>query len=141
MTAGETIKDGLNRFAISMRAMAQKIRKGGIQTFAFFFPIPAAGSTCKRLNMYLRWMVRPDDGIDLGLWKSVPVSKLMMPVDTHVAALSVKLGITNRETVDWKMAEEITAVLRRIQPGDPVRYDFSLCRAGMVDFRAIRNVI
>jgi uncharacterized protein (TIGR02757 family) len=135
-----TVKQALDTFARSMRLMGKQIYRNGSDTFAFFFPAPSSGSTCKRLNMYLRWMVRRSDGIDLGLWKSIPPAKLVMPVDTHVAAIAAGLGLTRRKTVDWSMAEEITAALRRCDPLDPVRFDFSLCRTGMVDFRALRNV-
>jgi uncharacterized protein (TIGR02757 family) len=89
--------------------------------------------------MFLRWMVRKNDGIDCGVWAGVPASKLVMPVDTHIAAVSAGMGITKRKTVDWVMAEEITATMRTMYPDDPVRCDFSLCRAGMIDFRNIRK--
>jgi uncharacterized protein (TIGR02757 family) len=135
----DTIRDALDKFVLSLRAIAGTILKGRASTMYFFLPRPSSGSTCKRLNMFLRWMVRENDGIDLGVWPGVPASKLVMPVDTHIAALSARMGITKRKTVDWNMAEEITAAMRRIYPDDPVRCDFSLCRAGMIDFRKIRK--
>ena len=104
-------------------------------SFEYLIPSPAKGSACKRMVLYLRWMARKDDGIDLGVWKSVPPSRLMVPVDTHVARIARWYGLTNRNTADWKMAEEITAALRKFDPEDPVKYDFALCHAGMVDFR------
>jgi uncharacterized protein (TIGR02757 family) len=85
--------------------------------------------------MYLRWMVRKNDGIDFGVWKRVPPAMLVMPVDTHVARIASRLKLTGRSSADWEMAEEITERLRTCDPFDPVRYDFSLCRSGMVDFR------
>jgi len=99
--------------------------------FPFLFPSPASGSACKRLCMYLRWMVRPDDGIDLGLWPAIPPAKLVIPVDAHIQRLGRFLGFTTRKQADWKMALEITAALRRLDPADPVKYDFSLCHLGI----------
>lgn len=99
--------------------------------FPFFFPSPASGSACKRLCMYLRWMVRPDDGIDLGLWHEIPPAKLVIPVDAHIRRICRYLGLTRRKQADWKMAREITAALRELDPADPVKYDFSLCHLGI----------
>jgi uncharacterized protein (TIGR02757 family) len=95
-----------------------------------FFPRPSAGSACKRLNLFLRWMVRRDV-VDLGVWSRVPPSKLVVPLDTHVIRLGKCLRLTTRATPNWKMAIEITEGLRRLSPEDPVRYDFSLCHIGM----------
>lgn len=91
---------------------------------------PSGASGCKRLLLYLRWMARPDDGVDLGLWK-VPSSELLVPVDTHIHKLARNLGLTNRKAPSWATAEEITSKLRRFDPVDPVKYDFSLCHLGM----------
>jgi len=99
--------------------------------FSFFFPSPASGSACKRLCMYLRWMVRPADGIDLGLWQEIPPKMLIIPVDAHIRKISLLLGLTARRQADWKMAREITAALRQFDPLDPVKYDFSLCHIGI----------
>lgn len=95
-----------------------------------FFPRPSSGSACKRLNLFLRWMVR-SDSVDLGVWSRVPASKLVVPLDTHVIRLGKCLGLTRRTTPGWKMAVEITGGLRALSPEDPVRYDFSLCHIGM----------
>ena len=99
--------------------------------FPFFFPSPASGSACKRLCMFLRWMVRPDDGIDLGLWHEIPPAKLVIPVDAHIRRISRYLGLTRRNQADWRMAREITAALKELDPADPVKYDFSLCHLGI----------
>jgi uncharacterized protein (TIGR02757 family) len=99
--------------------------------FPFFFPSPATGSACKRLCMYLRWMVRPADGIDLGLWHGISPAKLVIPVDAHIRRIGRYLGLTSRNQADWKMAREITASLRMLDPDDPVKYDFSLCHLGI----------
>lgn len=107
------------------------------KSYEYFFPSPESGSACKRLNMYLRWMVRPDDSIDFGIWKNVSPSILIIPVDTHIASIARTLEMTERGSADWLMAEQITSVLRTIDPDDPVRFDFSLCRVGMIDFRRV----
>ena len=98
----------------------------------YFFPRPAAGSACKRLNLFLRWMVRKDQ-IDMGVWTRVSPSRLIVPLDTHVIRLGRCLRLTHYATPGWKMAAEITASLRAINPDDPVRYDFSLCHVGMMN--------
>jgi uncharacterized protein (TIGR02757 family) len=97
----------------------------------YFFPRPSAGSACKRLNLFLRWMVRRD-AIDLGVWTRVTPARLIVPLDTHVIRLGRCLGLTRYTSPGWKMAAEITASLRALDPGDPVRYDFSLCHVGMM---------
>jgi len=99
--------------------------------FPFLFPSPAGGSACKRACMFLRWMVRPDDGIDLGLWQEIPPSKLIIPVDAHILRIGGHLGFTKRKQGDWKTALEITRSLRKLDPADPVKYDFSLCHLGI----------
>lgn len=99
--------------------------------FPFLFPSPASGSACKRLCMYLRWMVRPADGIDLGLWKEVSPAKLVIPVDAHIRRICRFLGFTARKQADWRMAQEITAALRELDPIDPVKYDFPLSHLGI----------
>lgn len=98
--------------------------------FTQFFPSPAGGSACKRACLYLRWMVRDRD-IDFGLWEGIPKNKLVIPLDTHIARVSRCLGLTHRKTQDWKMAAEITAALRAMDPEDPLKYDFALCHRGI----------
>ena len=97
----------------------------------YFFPRPSAGSACKRLNLFLRWMVRRD-AIDLGTWTQVSPSRLIIPLDTHVIRLGRCLRLTRYASPGWKMAAEITASLRATNAADPVRYDFSLCHVGMM---------
>jgi uncharacterized protein (TIGR02757 family) len=130
------ITPSLIGFTASVLAMDYAPVFGGGQippdsSFPFFFPSPAAGSACKRLCMYLRWMVRPADGIDLGLWKEVSPAKLVIPVDTHIHRIGRSLGLTARRQADWRTAREITAALRLLDPDDPVKYDFSLCHLGI----------
>lgn len=96
-----------------------------------FLPSPARGGAAKRLCLYLRWMVRKDE-LDPGFWHgAVDPARLVVPLDTHVARVGRELGLTARRTADWKTASEITDSLRRYDPRDPVRYDFSLFRYGM----------
>ena len=97
----------------------------------YFFPRPAAGSACKRLNLFLRWMTRRD-AVDLGVWTAVTASRLVVPLDTHVIRLGQCLGLTRYRSAGWRMAADITASLRAIDPVDPVRYDFSICHVGMM---------
>ena len=108
-------------------------RKAGVR---YFLPSPRAGSACKRLNLYLRWMVRHDE-IDLGHWQAISPAKLIMPIDTHVARISRKLGLSRRQQADWKMAEEVTKALSLYDPDDPVKYDFALCHWGMREVRKL----
>jgi uncharacterized protein (TIGR02757 family) len=96
----------------------------------FMFPLPAVGSACKRMNLFLRWMVRKDE-LDFGLWNEIPASKLIIPVDTHVANICRRLKLTKRKNVSWRMAEEITKKLKKFDPEDPVKYDFAICHIGM----------
>ncbi len=98
----------------------------------YFFPRPLAGSGCKRLNLFLRWMVRSDH-VDLGVWSRVPAAKLIVPLDTHVIRLGRCLQLTRYVSPGWKMAADITASLRRLDAHDPVRFDFSLCHVGMMN--------
>lgn len=115
--------------SFSSRALEAEVRPAGV---CYFFPRPSAGSACKRLNLFLRWMVRKD-AIDLGVWSHVSPARLIVPLDTHVIRLGRCLRLTRYATPGWKMAAEITAALRAIDPGDPVRYDFSICHVGMMN--------
>jgi len=96
-----------------------------------FFSSPRSGSACKRLNLFLRWVVRHDN-LDLGLWKTIPASKLVIPLDTHIARTARHIGLTRRKTANWKTALEITEALKQFDPNDPVKYDFSLARPGIL---------
>jgi len=98
----------------------------------FLFPRPERGSACKRHNLFLRWVVRGPDGVDLGLWNAVSPRDLVVPLDTHMGRMGVALGLTRRKTPDWKMAEEITASLRLACPEDPVKFDYPLTRLGIL---------
>lgn len=93
---------------------------------------PARGSVCKRLNLFLRWMVR-DDEVDTGLWKGVAQAKLIVPVDVHMGRLCKILGLYDKKTVSLSAAVQITKSFAEIEPGDPVKYDFSLSRLGIIE--------
>jgi len=93
---------------------------------------PNDGSACKRMNLYLRWMVRRTSP-DLGLWTFVDPAKLVMPLDTHIHRIATFLGLGRRKSADWKAARAITDRLAKFDPADPVRYDFALCRLGILD--------
>ncbi len=89
-------------------------------------------ATCKRLNMFLRWMVRKDNyGVDFGLWKEIPASDLMLPLDVHSGNISRKLGLLFRKQNDWQAVEEVTQRLRDFDMNDPVKYDFALFGLGV----------
>jgi uncharacterized protein (TIGR02757 family) len=91
-----------------------------------------ANASAKRLNMFLRWMVRKDDnGVDFGIWRHIPMSSLMLPLDVHTGNVARELGILQRKQNDWKAVEEITSVLRTFDPADPVKYDFALFGIGV----------
>ena len=98
---------------------------------SYFFAKPSSGSACKRMNLFLRWMVR-HDAVDPGGWRLIPASKLLVPLDTHTIRVGKCLRLTRRASPGWKMAADITAALRQLDPSDPVRYDFSLCHLGMM---------
>lgn len=92
---------------------------------------PHKGSTCKRLNMFLRWMVRNDNkGVDFGIWKNIDPSELIIPIDVHVARVARKLQLLHRDATDWRAAVELTNRLRTFDPQDPVKYDFALFSLG-----------
>jgi uncharacterized protein (TIGR02757 family) len=95
---------------------------------------PARGSTCKRLNMFLRWMVRKDDaGVDFGLWQNISPAQLLIPLDVHVERVARRLGLLQRKQTDWLSVLELTENLRAFDPADPVKYDFALFGMGVLE--------
>jgi uncharacterized protein (TIGR02757 family) len=96
----------------------------------YFFPSPADGSACKRLNLYLRWMVRRD-AVDLGVWSVIGARSLVIPLDAHIFRIARRVGLTRYKSASWAMAADITKRLRRLDPEDPVKYDFALHRMGL----------
>jgi uncharacterized protein (TIGR02757 family) len=101
-------------------------------SFKHLVPRPAAGSACKRWFLFLRWVVRPRDGIDLGLWPSVSPSKLLMPLDSHIRRITANLGLLEGSSASLKAARKVTEAFRQISPHDPTRYDFALCHLGIL---------
>jgi len=125
--------DSFSRRALALDLARVYGKRAGKRTgVCYFFPRPSSGSGCKRMNLFLRWMVRRDQ-VDLGAWRSVPASKLIVPLDTHVIRLGKCLGLTRYSSPGWPMAAEITGSLRAIDPVDPVRFDFSICHVGMMN--------
>ena len=94
--------------------------------------LPGKGSACKRWNLYLRWMVR-NDRVDPGEWAGISPSRLIIPLDTHMHRICLLMGLTKRKNADMRTAMEITGAFRKIEPKDPVRYDFALTRLGIRD--------
>jgi uncharacterized protein (TIGR02757 family) len=124
-TKDENIINSLIYFSTELN----KIKVKGTKNFSYLIPNPEQGSTCKRLNLFLRWMVRKDE-IDLGLWnREVHTLKLIIPVDTHVFRISRKLKLVERKSCDLKYAVELTNKLKQFDPNDPVKYDFALCHS------------
>lgn len=105
-----------------------------------FLPSPQKGSACKRLHLFLRWMVRKDE-VDPGVWKGVDASKLIIPLDTHMFRIAQLFQLTTRKQADMRTAIEITEAFRTICPEDPVKYDFSLTRLGIREGVDIRDVL
>ena len=115
----------------ALAQLVKKIEQASGRTMPTFLPSPRGGSACKRLNLFLRWMVRSDK-VDPGIWQSVPASHLIVPLDTHMHRVALAMGLTSRKQADIRCAIEITAAFRSIRPDDPVRYDFALTRLGIV---------
>jgi uncharacterized protein (TIGR02757 family) len=128
------LRPALARFARELREappVRPLLSRRGRRGLLHLLPDPSGPGASKRWNLYLRWMVRGPDGVDLGAWKGVPPSALVVPLDTHLHRIARCLGLTRRRDASWRTAEEITTSLRRIDPDDPVRHDFALCHLGM----------
>jgi uncharacterized protein (TIGR02757 family) len=131
----DDIAGALDSFSTRAVALDLKAAYGRVPArpgVCYFFPRPSAGSGCKRLNLFLRWMVRRD-ALDLGVWTRVSAAKLIVPLDTHVIRVGRCLRLTTYTSPGWRMARDITASLRAIDPIDPVKYDFSVCHLGMMN--------
>jgi uncharacterized protein (TIGR02757 family) len=140
----ETVAPALERFVSGfldgdLRAVFPRGRLS--YGYRHFFPRPSTGGACKRLLLFLRWMVRRE-APDFGLWAAIPPSALVMPVDTHVEHMARAVGLTRRRSRNWRMAQEITGRLRLLDPQDPVKYDFALCHKRMSgDCRGRRDAV
>ena len=134
------------------QAFTQQIRNGEVEQYLntfrhYFFSLPDAPartkkhiaspanhSNCKRLNMFLRWMVRSDNnGVDFGIWKKIQPAQLICPVDLHVARVAKRFNLLQRKQLDWQAALELTGYLRTLDAGDPVKYDFALFGLGVME--------
>ncbi len=122
----ENMLKGFHHYFFSLTDVPRRTRK--------HIADPGRGSTCKRLNMFLRWMVRQDNnGVDFGLWRSILSSQLICPIDVHVARVARHFNILNRKQTDWQAAVELTQYLRTLDENDPVKYDFALFGLGVND--------
>ncbi len=125
----ETVENGLKGFYhyfFSLPDIPERTRK--------HIASPEKNSSCKRLNMYLRWMVRSDNkGVDFGIWKKISPAQLICPVDVHVARVAKQLNLMQRQPVDWQTALELTARLSTLDKADPVKYDFALFGTGVME--------
>ena len=131
----EDVSEGLQSFSTRALALDRKAVYGRAQPkpgVAYFFSRPSSGGACKRLNLFLRWMVR-QDRVDLGVWSRVRPSQLIVPLDTHVIRVGQCLRLTRLKSPGWRMAADITASLRKLDPIDPVKFDFSICHVGMMN--------
>jgi uncharacterized protein (TIGR02757 family) len=114
----------------ALAVFVRKLEEAAGRKMPMFLPSPDGGSACKRLNLFLRWMVRRDN-VDPGIWRSIPASHLIIPLDTHMHRIALRMGLTTRKQADMRCAVEVTGAFRSICPDDPVRYDFVLTRLGM----------
>ena len=119
----ETVQQAVERFV-------EQLRAGSVLSRSSLLPVVQAGGACKRVHLFLRWMVRRD-AVDPGGWQEVPPAKLIVPLDTHMHRIGAALGMCSRKPADLLTALAITAAFREIQPEDPVRYDFTLTRFGI----------
>ena len=126
---GDTIEKmltGFHHYFFSLDDVPKRTRK--------HIANPERGSTCKRLNMFLRWMVRKDNkGVDFGIWKDINPSQLICPIDLHVARVAQRFNLLHRQQIDWRAAVELTDYLRTLDKDDPVKYDFALFGMGVID--------
>lgn len=125
---GMTVEEGLNHFRRYFFSFEH------LKRTEKHIAAPAQKSSCKRLNMFLRWMVRRDKkGVDFGMWKNIAPAQLICPLDLHVARVARKLGLITRPQTDWLAALELTDSLRTLDPDDPVKYDFALFNLGIIE--------
>jgi uncharacterized protein (TIGR02757 family) len=134
LAKGESLHAALTHFVRALRdvPLAPLVAAlGPPRALHHLLPVPLGPGAAKRLNMFLRWMVRGPDEVDLGLWHRVPASALVIPLDTHIGRIALRLGLTARRDLSWRTALEISGNLARIDGADPVRFDFALCHHGM----------
>jgi uncharacterized protein (TIGR02757 family) len=128
----ENVIPALSSFCESLLGAHARTNGGHVSRgLKYLISNPARGSAAKRLNLFMRWMVR-DDNIDAGLWKSVDKAKLVIPMDVHMSRISRILNLHSKKNISGKTAVEVTKGFAEIEPADPVKYDFALCRVGMI---------
>lgn len=129
----QTALSGLSQdlFQTKLSKYWTRVRNKRTRNLRYLISDPLRGSACKRLNMYLRWVVRPNDGVDLGIWKKFSPADLILPIDTHLLKIIRELKWTKSNTASWKVAEAATNELIKLDCLDPIRYDFALCHLGM----------
>ncbi|HMC87211.1 MAG TPA: TIGR02757 family protein [Chitinophagaceae bacterium] len=122
----ERALNGFHHYFFSLHDAPKRTRK--------HIASPQKNSTCKRLNMYLRWMARKDkNGVDFGIWKKISPAQLICPIDVHVARVAKRFNLLQRNTLDWQAALELTQYLRTLDNKDPVKYDFALFGLGAIE--------
>ena len=132
LAGGDAEPDHLSRASGFVRRLRDaRLREDLSRGLRYLLPDPADGSACKRLHLFFRWVGRGPDEIDLGIWESLPARDLIMPVDTHTSRICRYIGLTTRAQADGKSALAITESLRRLDPDDPLRYDFPICHLGI----------
>ena len=125
----DKVENGLNRFYQTFFGLPDAPARTAKHVAS-----PAKKSACKRLNMFLRWMIRRDEqGVDFGIWHSAKPSDLMCPLDVHVDRIARNLGLITRKQTDWLTTQELTAALRTLDPDDPVKYDYALFGIGVME--------
>ena len=130
--ADATLASAMDAFGTRLFALPAAPLADAQRGARWLLPLPRDRSVAKRHCLLLRWLVRPDDGIDLGLWRQVAPARLIVPLDVHLQRVARAMGWTRRRTPGWAMALEVTERLRRFSPKDPVRHDFALCRLGIL---------
>lgn len=122
----ESMLNGFHHYFFSLESVPQRTRK--------HIACPERKSTCKRINMFLRWMVRRDTtGVDFGIWRKISPAQLICPIDLHVARVARRFSLIQRKQTDWQTAIELTEYLRTLDPQDPVKYDFALFGLGVME--------
>ncbi|MEN9798627.1 MAG: hypothetical protein RL653_2323 [Pseudomonadota bacterium] len=128
------LRPALRGFSLALQSVAREpIERelGPVRGLHHLLPSADSGGAYKRLNLFLRWMVRGPDAVDLGTWRVPGPAALVVPLDTHIARMARQLGLTRRRDLGWRTAEEITDALRAVDPADPTRFDFALCHFSM----------
>jgi len=139
----ETLRDPLIHFRNKLMNESRNLNLN-VKTskgLHYLLPDPSKSSACKRFNLFLRWVIRPSDGVDLGLWRSIKTKQLTIPLDTHIAKICFQIGLTKRKAINYMMAEDITNSLRKIDPIDPIRFDFAISRLGILRHCPKKKVI